>query len=436
VSRRRSEHRDRLQRAPARSRAELLRPGARAPAPAPVSGPRSSRRRRLFPRGYGFAIAGITVGMAGLVALGALSGRISKFIDGGHRFVLGQISVAGAGIGTGAGFTAGGLLRRQTIEAIRNVPGVAAVQAQVMLPLNPSTSQLFSVNQELVLGVDLMVPSPNRNYPTFPIAEGRSLMPADRGRAVVGAELAVGRGLHIGSRLRIGQRDFEVIGVGERLLTAPDRFAVVPIEDARELWLALDPTLRALFMAGGMVTPADLNSGAAVGWRPGADPDALAARIRQEVAGVNVVAPGEVARQLAGSTAFFSWLMAGITGIGLLIGGLSLSNTVAAATFERIRDFGIKQALGATDLRLLGEVLRESLAVSLAGGTLGTILAVLGGTAVDARAAQAGQQLFLFSTELVTFAIGFAVALGAIAGAYATFRILRLSPAEAIRRGA
>jgi putative ABC transport system permease protein len=148
------------------------------------------------------------------------------------------------------------------------------------------------------------------------------------------------------------------------------------------------------------------------------------------------VAPGEVARQLAGSTAFFSWLMTGITGIGLLIGGLSLSNTVAAAAFERIRDFGIKQALGATDLRLLGEVLRESLAVSLAGGILGTILAVLGGTAVDARAAQAGQRLFLFSGELVAFAIGFAVALGAIAGAYATFRILRLSPAEAIRRGA
>jgi hypothetical protein len=68
-----------------------------------VSGRRAARRRRLLPRGYGFAIAGIAVGMAGLVALGALADRISRFIDGGHRFVLGQISVAGAGIGTGAG---------------------------------------------------------------------------------------------------------------------------------------------------------------------------------------------------------------------------------------------------------------------------------------------------------------------------------------------
>jgi hypothetical protein len=374
--------------------------------------------------------------MAGLVALGALAQRISRFIEGGHRFVLGQISVAGAGIGTGAGFTAGGLLRRSTIEAIRRVPGVAAVQAQVMLPLNPGTSELFSVNQELVLGVDLAVATPNRNYPTFPIAEGRVLVPADRGRVVVGAELAAGQGLRAGSRLRIGARDFEVVGVMERLLTAPDRFAVVSIEDARELWLALDPTLRTLFATGGALAPADLNTGAAVGWADGVEPDVLAARIRQEVAGVNVAAPGEVARRLAASTAFFSWLMVGIAGIGLLIGGLSLSNTVAAATFERIRDFGIKQALGATDLQLLGEVLGESLAVSLGGGVLGTALAVLVGKAVDARAAQAGQQLFLFSGQLVAFAVTFAAVLGAIAGAYATLRILRVSPAEAIRRGA
>ena len=128
--------------------------------------------------------------------------------------------------------------------------------------------------------------------------------------------------------------------------------------------------------------------------------------------------------------------MAGIAGIGLLIGGLSLSNTVAAATFERIRDFGIKQALGATDLQLFGEVLRESLAVSLGGSVLGTVLAILAGTVVNANAARSGQQLFLFSGRLVAFALAFAVALGAIAGVYATARILRMPPADAIRRGA
>jgi putative ABC transport system permease protein len=252
----------------------------------------------------------------------------------------------------------------------------------------------------------------------------------------VGADFAAARGLQPGARLRVGDREFEVVGVLERLLTAPDRFVMVPIEDGRELWLGLDGTLRALFATGGALARDDLNTGAAVGWAEGVDADELAARIRREVAGVNVATPGAVARQLAASTAFFAWLMAGVGGIGLLVGGLSLSNTVAASTFERIRDFGIKQALGATDLQLLGEVVRESLVVSLSGAVVGTALAVLGGTAVNARAAQAGQQLFLFSGRLVALVLVFAVALGVIAGIYATVRILRVPPAEAIRRGA
>lgn len=392
--------------------------------------------RRLWPRGYLFAIAGIAVGIAGLVALGALAERISRFIEGGHRFVLGQISVAGAGIGSGAGFTAGGLLPRRTLDAIKAVPGVRVVQAQVMVPVDPATSQLFTVNQELVLGVDLTVPMPNRNYPTLPVARGRFLRVEDRGRAVVGADFATARGLRIGDRLRLGDRELEVVGVLERLLTAPDRFAIVPLEDARDLWLGLDPTLRALFGPRGPVVREDLNTGAAVGWAPGVDADALARRIRREVPGVNVVPPGEVARQLAASTAFFTWLLAGVGGIGLLVGGLSLSNTVAASMFERIRDFGIKQALGATDVQLLTEVLRESLVVSLSGGVVGTALALGAGAAVDARAGQAGQQLFLFTGRLLVFAVAFAAALGVIAGTYATTRILRLPPAEAIRRGA
>jgi ABC-type antimicrobial peptide transport system permease subunit len=226
-----------------------------------------------------------------------------------------------------------------------------------------------------------------------------------------------------------------VAGILERLLTAPDRFAIVSIDDARDLWLALDPTVRTLFGPGGPVAREDLNTGAAVGWADGVDPDALAARIRREVPGVNVAAPGQVARQLEASTRFFSWLVAGVAGIGLLIGGLSLSNTIAASAFERIRDFGIKQALGASDGQLFGEVVGESLVVSLSGGVAGIALAWLAGSLVDARAAHAGQQLFIFSGRLLAFAVVFAAVLGAIAGGYATARILRVPPAEAIRRG-
>ena len=71
--------------------------------------------RQFVPRGYVFTLLGIAIGVAGLVALGGMAERITRFIEGGDRFVLGQISVAGQGLGMGAGFTGGGLLPRVKI---------------------------------------------------------------------------------------------------------------------------------------------------------------------------------------------------------------------------------------------------------------------------------------------------------------------------------
>jgi putative ABC transport system permease protein len=221
------------------------------------------------------------------------------------------------------------------------------------------------------------------------------------------------------------------------MLTAPDRFVVVSIEDAREQWVAKDAMLRTLLASGAAaLTAADLNTGAAVGWRDGADPDALAERIRAVVPGVNVQLPRELSRLLQSSTVFFSALVVGIAVLGLVIGGLSVANTVAAAVFERLRDFGIKRALGATDLQLGREVLAEALAVTVSGGLAGIALAVGLGLAIDQWSGVKGQQLFLFSPRLVGGALGFSLLLGGLAALYATLRVARLSPAEAMRRGA
>src|SRR5256885_74752 len=175
--------------------------------------------------------------------------------------------------------------------------------------------------------------------------------------------------------------------------------------------------------------------GAAVGWRDGEDPDVVARRIRDQVAGVNVQIPSELSSLLRQSTAFFSALLVGIGLLAFVIGGLSLANTVAAAVFERIRDFGVKRALGATDWQLGREILAEALAVTLSGGALGVLLAMVLGLAIDGWARRSGQQLFLFSPRLLGGALVFSVLLGAAAAAYAALRIVRLSPAEAIRRG-
>jgi len=313
---------------------------------------------------------------------------------------------------------------------------VQGVQPQVMLPLNPSTSQFLTLTQELVVGMDVSIPTPNRHYPELPVRDGRFLRAADRRRAVVGAAFAASHGLAVGSPLVLEGERYEVVGVLERMMTAPDRFVIVPIADARDQWVAKDRLLRTLLASGAAALRADdLNTGAAVGWRPGADPDAVALRIREQVSGVNVQIPSELSALLRSSTAFFSALLVGIGTLALVIGGLSLANTVAAAVFERIRDFGVKRALGASDWHLAREVLAEALVVTISGGVLGVALAIALGVSVDRWVQRAGQELFLFSPRLLGGALVFSLALGTAAATYAALRIVRLSPAEAIRRG-
>ena len=73
--------------------------------------------------------------------------------------------------------------------------------------------------------------------------------------------------------------------------------------------------------------------------------------------------------------------------------------------------------------------------MTLSGGALGVLLAMVLGLGIDGWARRSGQQLFLFSPRLLAGALVFSVLLGAAAAVYAALRIVRLSPAEAIRRG-
>ena len=219
-------------------------------------------------------------------------------------------------------------------------------------------------------------------------------------------------------------------------LTAPDRFAIVPSRTrATSGSGATRCSSRSCGGAGGLARGAISTPGPRSRWATARIPTRSRDASRPTVAGLNVTIPGELSRLLRQSTAFFSALLLGIGALGLVIGGLSLSNTVTAAVFERIRDFGIKRALGATDCsswRGPGRgAPREPLGRAARGGT-----GARGRHARGRARPPDGQQLFLFSPRLLGFALVFSVVLGALAAAYATLRIARLSPAEAIRRGA
>src|SRR2546427_12072761 len=106
---------------------------------------------------------------------------------------------------------------------------------------------------------------------------------------------------------------FRSVGVLDRTLTALVRFVLVSIADARTQWVAKDPMLRTVLASGAVpVRAEDLNTGAAVGWQTGEDPDVVARRIAERVAGVNVQIPSELSRPLRASTGVFSALLTGI----------------------------------------------------------------------------------------------------------------------------
>src|SRR5438045_6907467 len=83
---------------------------------------RDVRRRPLR---SGLTAAGIAIGVAALVVLGALSEKMSRLVDGGRDFATGQITVSGAGTGALTGMTRGGLLSREQLAALGRVPGVS-----------------------------------------------------------------------------------------------------------------------------------------------------------------------------------------------------------------------------------------------------------------------------------------------------------------------
>ena len=230
--------------------------------------------------------------------------------------------------------------------------------------------------------------------PIATTASSRCATGASFGRAIAGWRWSAPTSRPRAGSRRAGRstwrrgRTFQVVGVLDKTLTAPDRFAIVPLDDARDLWLRRDPLLVQVFAGGaGGLGRGDLNTGAAVAWADGVDPDALARRIQAEVPGVNVHHPGRAEPPAAHSPPRSSpRCSSGSASLGLVIGGLSLANTVTAAVFERIRDFGVKRALGATDGQLLREVLGEALGVSASrAALLGVGLALAVGALVDAR---------------------------------------------------
>ncbi|SDU51170.1 ABC transporter permease [Jiangella alkaliphila] len=122
-------------------------------------------------------------------------------------------------------------------------------------------------------------------------------------------------------------------------------------------------------------------------------------------------------------------LLAGIAGISLVVGGIGVMNIMLVSVTERIREIGLRKALGATPAVIRRQFLLEASVLGLAGGLLGAGLGVLGAELLPRLVDQPVE----ISIPATAGAIAMALAVGVGFGVYPAGRAAQLAPIDALR---
>ncbi len=238
----------------------------------------------------------------------------------------------------------------------------------------------------------------------------------------------------LGQSLRIGRVSFTVVGV-----LAPkgqggfgqdqDDIVVIPLQTARR---RMDiPS----FMPPGAVQQISVGV---------ADPDALST-VQAEIEALlrqrhglqpgaeddfNVRNLAEIVATRTQTTRLMSWMLGAVAGISLIVGGIGIMNIMLVSVTERIREIGLRMAVGAGPRDIRRQFLAEAMLISLFGGLVGIALGVAGALLVG----RIGTLPIALNGQVIGLAAGFSIATGLFFGYYPASKAAQLDPIEALRQ--
>jgi putative ABC transport system permease protein len=125
----------------------------------------------------------------------------------------------------------------------------------------------------------------------------------------------------------------------------------------------------------------------------------------------------------------FNLVLAVIAGISLLVGGIGIMNIMLASVYERIKEIGLRRAIGATSKDVVIQFLFEAVLVSVIGGILGIFL----GVAAAKGIATTAKIPTIISWWSILLSFGVAASIGLVFGIFPARKASKLDPIEALR---
>ncbi|MFY8136446.1 MAG: ABC transporter permease [Aquimonas sp.] len=237
----------------------------------------------------------------------------------------------------------------------------------------------------------------------------------------------------IGATIRIGRVPFTVVGVANPKGQSgwggdQDDTVFVPLDTARRR------------LMGQMQLPPGTVQGIVVGTASSKDMAKVEADLNAVLKDTHKIPPGGeddfIVRNLTQlvsarneTTRLMSMLLGAVAGISLVVGGIGIMNIMLVSVTERIREIGLRMAVGAGPKEIQRQFLAEAMMISLGGGIIGIAIGIAGAL----LAGRIGALPVELNLQVIALATGFAVATGLFFGYYPARKAAQLDPIEALR---